>query len=1251
MMSFENHFAHDEEFADFCVRLLKAVFKQDSFQKFGKRGESQDGIDIIDFSHSVPFRAAQCKLHEPQKTCPPEEIREEVRKAAASDFALDEYYIITSGRKTRFADVAVLELNGKKPFGQRFTTYVWSWQEIQTKLDELDVVARDRVLNAGKNRSVESFRAVFEEVRLTSAPNSLTSQSMELQTRFTKVESHIKADNRELAKYELEQIDAIPTAMRFAEDRYLVHRLNAKYLMLIGEYDQAARRFLNAFDEQPELDQAMINRAIALELLGQKDEAWRQAEQLLAKGLRTEPLPALAYRLAPKPHSESTFAYYRQQLSTSEDLNLVIADQARIEGRLEDSVAACNHVLAISNRSSRAFLLRAFANHSLAMQGDQHLRRERLELAECDYQAARDNESERLPDNLRADLFRNLANVQFLIGRQDPSPSFEEAIRVARDKSPYVEQYLSYLCARSDFKTAGKMLDQYGIDPSQKNQRFLKLIIEKNNSQTSDDGRFITQMLAMYEEGEFNRRDECLGFVVQWSIDGGQAKDAIASLNGIKDTIDPFEFHCCMAWLQHVEQDDTAAKNIALRAKSLMVADSPENYVYLLGSLFVELEDDENALPILEQAADWSRLTPETRSLLDCAQRLQKHDVMLEVCQTLRKNKSDNKQTRSLELQVLYGYVPNEAKSLIHELLQQHPDDRQLYAWRCHIETRLNGFYDAIDVTRLPLAYETTVFDSQRVIGPFLAAEKFGDAIRYAYEILRCNQGDEIAHGRYMWLFTEYAGKSDLVLGRTEVTAECTVLYRESGQGTQSVTITADSNGSRFDGEISPDSNLAKALIGAKACEQITLSERSLQPRVVTIEAVLSKYVYRYQQVMQNFQLNFPHANTIQMLTVMDGDELNVSMFKKSLGERRKHVDFVVDLFKQNPLPVSALATWIGIEYREAFEYLSTNPEIGIRCCLTDMVDTDLSAPKKVELKNKKLVLDQSALLTIENLDIWSYLKNFQLVVMRSVSDVFESHVEELEKDRSKGTMGISDEGRLFLHESSVEEKQKRVAQARLLTSNIHKHCRIEESLAAASVTRDLREAFDKVGAFPSLDSIAYSKGDANLLLWTDEVFMHAVARNDFNLVTISVQDFLKHLRESIAISNETMDTLNANLLGRLYNPIEWNPDVAFAAARLSNWESDRQPFKEVLRQFGSKHWSLREKCDWALKLFIKIYRSKASDLRETQLLLGIMNAIGDRRAADLIRSDAYRACFPDEDMLESIRVSLDVWREGWLGK
>jgi ribosomal protein L31E len=382
------------------------------------------------------------------------------------------------------------------------------------------------------------------------------------------------------------------------------------------------------------------------------------------------------------------------------------------------------------------------------------------------------------------------------------------------------------------------------------------------------------------------------------------------------------------------------------------------------------------------------------------------------------------------------------------------------------------------------------------------------------------------------------------------------------------------------------------------------------------------------------------------MLKVMDGDDLDISLFKKSLEERRKHIDFAVDLFKHNPLPISALATWLGIEYREAFEFLTTNPDIGIRCSQIDANRPRSITTSEIDHKSNSLVLDQSAVLTIENLELWEHLKSFQLVVMRSVADLFESHLEELEDDRSKGTMMLSDNDQLILHEPSDEERKGRVSRATTLVENIRKNCRIEESLAAASVNGELREAFGHVDAYQSLDSIAYAHSDANLVLWTDEIFMQAVARNDFKISSMGVQSILRYLRANGVKSHSEIDTLTAKLLGWHYNPIEWNPDVAFAAAKLAEWDASRWPFTAVLKELRSRAWSLVEKCKFTSDLLLKVYYSSASNVQESSMLVHVMDAINETRAVEFIKQTLQAHFAADQTMRKSMEISFLIWSE-----
>lgn len=99
------HPDNEKSFEKFCLKLLKRHWNNPHLELLGLRGEKQFGIDIIDLSASTPFRAAQCKHHEPHMTIPPAEIEEEVAKALTfeTSLSLEHYAILTSGKATRHA--------------------------------------------------------------------------------------------------------------------------------------------------------------------------------------------------------------------------------------------------------------------------------------------------------------------------------------------------------------------------------------------------------------------------------------------------------------------------------------------------------------------------------------------------------------------------------------------------------------------------------------------------------------------------------------------------------------------------------------------------------------------------------------------------------------------------------------------------------------------------------------------------------------------------------------------------------------------------------------------------------------------------------------------------------------------------------------------------------------------------------------------------------------------------------------------
>ena len=120
----------DNDFEDLCVDLLRLHWNRPKLERFGRKGQKQFGIDILDLGGAVPLYAAQCKLREYGKTLSPTEISDEVDKARKFVPALGKYGILTTAKISTQVQTRVLELNRRHTELGLFEIELLAWNKI-----------------------------------------------------------------------------------------------------------------------------------------------------------------------------------------------------------------------------------------------------------------------------------------------------------------------------------------------------------------------------------------------------------------------------------------------------------------------------------------------------------------------------------------------------------------------------------------------------------------------------------------------------------------------------------------------------------------------------------------------------------------------------------------------------------------------------------------------------------------------------------------------------------------------------------------------------------------------------------------------------------------------------------------------------------------------------------------------------------------------------------------------------------------
>ena len=97
-----------------------------------------------------------------------------------------------------------------------------------------------------------------------------------------------------------------------------------------------------------------------------------------------------------------------------------------------------------------------------------------------------------------------------------------------------------------------------------------------------------------------------------------------------------------------------------------------------LARLLVALGRFNNALPLWQRISVPSVLSEDTKHLLECASRLNRHEVMLDTFRKLREAGAIDRTRLDSELSLLELYDTDAAIKVLEQEISQRPDDKEL---------------------------------------------------------------------------------------------------------------------------------------------------------------------------------------------------------------------------------------------------------------------------------------------------------------------------------------------------------------------------------------------------------------------------------------------------------------------------------------------------------------------------------------------------------------------------------------------
>ena len=1157
--------ANEIDFELFCLRLLRRLWSCPNLERYGTRGGAQDGIDLIDTSGGSPFRAVQCKHHEGHKTIPPAEILAEVEKAIGSEFLLDEYYVLTTARKSAQTQKALLALNRDAPPG-RFKVYLWAWEDIEARLSEIDDLGRDFVICGDSGRSASALTSVFTGVLTTHFDRTLYSSE-------DANDASLKSAEEAIGRYELEVASAKLTDIELhAADKlqprqwYQLKALRCRLHCARWEWREAGRLLLDAKRHLPETERARINEALGRELVGDREAAHALATALRAEFPHSVRLATIWVRTAPvEVPFDSMAAAAAPFVQDDEELNLAMAHQALAHRSFDAAVPYARRATVLDPDSPQAWLVLGETAHATGYQPGPGGLAARLEDAKRHYDRAVElSKVQKLP-SLEANARFNRAKVLHLLGDNRSEYDFRRAVDLARPDQRLRTQYAGFLLELNRPADALCELEAERGEPTADALYFKAAALYARN-QAGDRGEAGRLLREVLERGGTDRRDDSYVLLVQWAVEA-KSQQAARSLidGGDLKAANPLVYHMLAGWLTFSEGDTDGAKAEYLKAHAAAWGTTNLSHLDLLTQGLTCVGEDALAVPLLERFRRPCVFDEACKRLLDAARRLRRHDLLVRVCRELREAGATDPRLIQTELATLQTDDPDEALCVAGEYLNAHPQDRHVTLWQSTLALRLGRRELVVsDLARLPPLGELTPAGSGLVLRVLDATGPPAATLNYAYDALRAHFDEEFAHGQYIAYFLKLSPHCPELRVEGVAALGAAVSYREGAESAERWAVLEDGPDPDLGrGEFPPEHAVSRAFAGRRVGDTVTLSDSGVQARTAVICTVSHKHVYRFQDCCGQYQILFPGGSAIQVVHFGTGDQFDPSLILKTLEDRRKHMEWLNGVYRSQGMPFATYAELCGRDEYEAWVHLVSDPTLGIRSGDGSGLAAGVSASRNYPT----LVLDLTALLTLDRLGLLDLLRlrPGRCVVSRSTFERVERLAElAVQHANQGGSTALAEGGRLTLIESSLDERRRQADARAALRDAVRDFCQILPCPQAAALDPKRRdEVVDALGRH-NLHSMLLASA-AGAALWTDDFVLGVFARTDFQAGRVGTQAVLAALVADGAMSQGDYDRAVAKLVGWHYQGAEFNERTLVAAAEVASWRMDAWPARQVL--------------------------------------------------------------------------------------
>jgi tetratricopeptide (TPR) repeat protein len=939
-----------------------------------------------------------------------------------------------------------------------------------------------------------------------------------------------------------------------------------------GELRKAGQHLLEAKQHQPQDERARALEAVAYYYLDDKAKAYHLAGEVI-KDHPNCPL-AIAVRIRSAPPAvpfalleEIVPAALREELDilhalgwralTSGDLAAADRIASAAVKRFPDSVEMKEQLATV--------IVQVEARAKLA---NQRVNRQYLEEAVAALTAGI---AQRRGRRDEARLRYSRAEAYDLLGRtEDAEIDFRAAVDADNDEPDVVRRFALFLERHDRIDAAIEALrqaDKVKQNPTNRLMLAGLLGVRKGNGDWEAAIAVLRETISVTPGPEARA-----GMVAELTQLLGLSKrhdEAISYLDGLsEDFLRPPVIATIRSSVLLRARKKEEAHASAMQALEALAPDSPETDRMRVAEALGHVGEKQQALNLWKNLLKPDRMDPFVLTALDQARECEDDAFIMTFCEGLREIGIRHPFAMELEVMTREKYrMFDQAIAIMLSYLGAPPSDEKLarvFRVRLSLLGKRLSRPELIetDVAKLPPVETapTKVGAATAYIlrnGPCPT-----DGVKYAYELVRRNYDDPTARQAYFAVMGVADELLELIPVPSAVAPGCAVQYRIDGTSEEKWVIIEDGVNPRYDHEeIGPNHEWAQDMAGKGVGDQFLLRRDPIQSRTATIQAILSKYVYRKLEVMNSWEDRFPHIYFVRKYTfpTKEDGSPDIAPILKALDLKEERVQQMHAIYRDNPMSVTSFAAMSDAGVLESLSHLASEGSLPVRCCRGTVEEMNLAHAAIVDAN--ALVIDPSALATLFFSGQYDHLRNLpgKCVVCESALEEYA----ELYRQFTIPPHGFAGrfKGKYLFRKDDPEERERQETRLTTFLAGIRPLVTLRTGENLARINAEQRR--EMVGLFgqPTAEALVEAAA-TGAVLWTDDMAVAEVARHH---ARVEKRVWTQAVFITTA-SSQACDDIALFLLQWRYFFTRIHPGVVVPAGSQAEWDAERQPLAALLR-------------------------------------------------------------------------------------